>query len=75
MRKKDNLKMNKWVRTLIIILLVGVLFFPTENMQAEEINYALRFDGVDDYVDLGIYGPPFLDPMHWRSTKSFVFCG
>ncbi|MHB8134651.1 MAG: Ig-like domain-containing protein [Anaerolineaceae bacterium] len=56
------------LRVLILfVFLFGLL--PISSVSAEDAGWALRFDGIDDYVDLGktedVIG------LGWKSTKSF----
>ncbi len=72
MMKNKKLKLNPvWSKIVITLLLVALLMSPGQSLQAVQINYALGFDGVDDYADLGrltsIYGS-----QSWRDTKSIV---
>jgi len=71
MRNWGKLVKSNRVRIFLAVLFVGIILTPVGNLKAEGINYALRFDGIDDYADLGmmnsIYGSD-----SWRSTKSFV---
>lgn len=69
-RNKLNPIVSFCLNLLVIFTSIIVLAIPQASVRADAAGYALYFDGINDYVDLGLT-EDVMAGADWRNTMSF----